>query len=281
MTTMAIKGRKRHGVTNWEALLSAADDAGSTKGRHRNRITDELTGEVIRELTDESVDGTVNLDDPYRAVYYAEHGPELRTDGDDNPKQAQARPRVYLGKESDFDADKIDPTKRHTYDTVQIKQKPLDNLAGQMVSDCHGFMVDDQQSRPWKTAKRTHCAHCGGEMPKPDVSKHPCEFESPFSGCRCSSCTLRKLVSRGAARSKGQPRKYCSVDCRKSADAERNRWKRTVVRAEKLGTEPPPEPEDKGLKFVRRFGPRSSIEGAGHRYTACAASCLPPGVPRV
>jgi hypothetical protein len=278
---MAIRGRKRHGVTDWESLLPEADDTGGTKGRHRNQIADDLTGMTIRELTDESVDGTVNLDDPYRAFYYAEHGAEVRTDGDDNPKQAHARPRVYLGKESDFDADKIDPTKCRTYDTVQIKQKPLDNLAGQMVSDCHGFMVDDHQSRPWKTAKRTHCAHCGGEMPTPNVSKYPCEFELPLPGCRCSGCTLRELVSRGDARSKGQPRKYCSVGCRKSADAERNRWKRAVVRAEKLGTEPPPEPEDRGVKFVQRFGHRSSIEGAGHRYTASMAGCLPIGVPRV
>lgn len=176
--------------------------------------------------------------------------------------------------------------------------KATSNPAGELVADGHGFVVNDPRSRPWKTAKRTHCAYCGGPLPLPDVSKYRCEFEpdateeslavidehnysSEFDpgwrsrylrkhrlrrGCQCSGCRLRWLVANGYERNRGQPRKYCSDDCRRWADNERKAWNRAVATARKRGEEPPPPPEDRGLKFVPRSGLRSSVEGSGHRY---------------
>ncbi|MDV3129600.1 hypothetical protein M1247_32170 [Mycobacterium sp. 21AC1] len=228
----------------------------------------------------------VDLDDRGRR-FEVEQAPWIPgDDGDDNPDYAQLKSKRVGSSDTDqrFDADKVDPKTFNTDDPVQLKPSVIGNTAAQMIDAGHGFMVDDQQSRPWKTAKRTHCAYCGGEMSPPDVDKYKCEFEpitAPGAACKCSGCTLRELVSRGDARNVGNPRKYCGKPCAKLADSERGRWRTAVKRAQKRGEEPPPEPEDKGLKFVQWFGLRSSIEGAGHRYTASTASGLAPGIPRV
>ncbi|TGB41448.1 hypothetical protein [Mycolicibacterium peregrinum] len=219
-------------------------------------------------------------------------------DGDDNPETAQVRPKA--------DNDKLD--RGDISDPVRPKPDTVDNPAGQMIEAGHGFMVEDRRSRPWKTGNRTHCAFCGGPMPTPDVSRYQCEFDPDasaaelaligsgqgpddrprplwdfwpgnqykdrlqFPGCQCSGCNLRWQVANGMERNRGQPKKYCTALCRKQADAERNAWKRAVVAAEKRGDQPPPEPEDRGLKFVLRNGLRSSAEGHGHRYTAANGS---------
>jgi hypothetical protein len=201
---------------------------------------------------------------------------------------------------------------------------PSSNPAGEIVEAGHGFIVNDPRSRPWKTATRTHCAHCGDELPKPDVSKstYKCEFDpdnppselalvgegqpkdeadlrwdavrymlgvgSPcrhgsgcscgIRGCKCSGCTIRWQVANGHERSKGQPRMVCSEECGRLRGNEMKRWKAAVLRAQKHGATPPPEPEDKGLKLAQRNGPRSAIEGNGHRYIAVTG--LPWSAPR-
>lgn len=283
----------------------------TTRGRKRHR---KPWQEVqLDELTDETEDERRDFTDHSRNLFESEHGPVMGTDGDDNPEYTQPKAK--------FDGDKLEQ-RGDISDPVQAK--PTSNPAGEIADAGHGFIVNDPRSRPWKTAPRTHCAYCGGEMPKPDVSTYKCEFDpdapaaelaligegqpkdaadsrwdavrymlgagSPcrhgtgcrcgLRGCKCSGCTLRWQVALGHERNTGQPKKYCGSECRKSADAERNRWKRAVAKAEKRGEEPPPEPEDRGLKFGPVRGLRSTIEGAGHRYTASTDTGLPTGVPR-
>ena len=275
-------------MTDWESKLPAAMDVGRSKGSApRNRITDELTGLTVRELTDKSSEGTVNLDDPYRAFYLAEFGAEVRTDGDDNPRYARPKQRIKIDGRTvrvrlkSGKNDRVEVIAPGDVRDAVVVKPATRNPAGEMVADGHGFIVDDPRSRPWKTARRTHCAHCGGEMPIPDVSKHVCEFDSEATGfgCRCSGCTLRDLVATGQERNKGQPRVCCSSECTRLRDNERKRWKAAVARAEKRGEEPPPEPEDKGLKLMqRRGGLRSAVEGTGHRYVSSTTGL--PGAPR-
>lgn len=255
------------------------------KGRKHHR--EQWREALLDELTDETEDERRDFADQERHPFESEHGPEMLHDGDDNPRYAAPKAR--------FDAERLD--RGDISDPVQIK--PQSNPAGEMVADCHGFIVSDPRSRPWKTAPRTHCAYCGDEMPAPDVSGFVCEFDPDLSeselvligadqgppdlsatcrhlaacdcmrpGCQCSGCRLRWLVLIGQERNVGQPRKYCSEDCRKLSDNERKRWKRAAAKAESLGEDPPPEPEDRGLKFTQRRGLRSSIEGTGHRYIA-------------
>lgn len=266
--------------------------------RQRRRWLEPL----LDELTDETEDERRDFADPERNLFESEHGPEMGSDGDDNPEYAQAKDRLHtrnVGREGITKPEQL---------IYPVQGKPADNLPGQMVEAGHGFIVNDPRSRPWKTAKRTHCAHCGGELPKPDVSakKYRCEFEPPVyhdevpamadggvrpplevwrrftpaqrhrfaTGdladyeCQCSGCTLRQLVVNGGERNVGNPRKCCSASCTRLRDNERSAWKRAVDRANRRGEEPPPEPEDKGLKFRVSRGPRSSIEGNARRYTA-------------
>ncbi|MFV8233060.1 hypothetical protein [Mycolicibacterium fortuitum] len=296
---MTTKGRKQHRKPWQDVLDEFIEDPGKSNGKPKAVASSaSLDGTLINNLDDTLESDRATQDDAKldRVVDYDDRGRRYEveqaawspgSDRDDNPEYAQLRQKLVTAGNSV--AVKLKTGRTQQIEVIepgqipeQVQPKPtvIDNPAAQMLDAGHGFMVDDQQSRPWKTAKRTHCAQCGGEMPKPDVSKYPCEFETPLYGCRCSGCTLRKLVSRGDARNVGNPRKYCGKSCATLADNERGRWRRAVARAAKLGTEPPPEPEDKGLKFVRRSDLRSTIEGAGHRYTASTTSALPIGVPR-
>lgn len=175
-----------------------------------------------------------------------------------------------------------------------------------MMQAGHGYLIDDR-STPWKTARRMGCANCGGPLPRPKVDQYVCEFDPeatelelsligidqgpddravwpgrrsvPFGrGCQCSGCILRHLVANGDERNRGQPRKACSDACGRMRGNELKRWKAAVNRAEERGLEVPPEPEDKGLKLMRRNGLRSGAEGTGHRYSPAVG--LPWGAPR-
>ncbi|MUL85038.1 hypothetical protein FZI89_25215 [Mycobacterium sp. CBMA329] len=195
---------------------------------------------LVDELTDESEDERRDFHDPDRHPFESEHGPAMGSDGDDNPPYAQPRTAFDVVKLERGDIS--DP----------VRMKPSSNPAGQMADAGHGFIVDDQRSRPWKAAKRTHCAHCGGRMPLPPVTakKYECEFDSaPFGStwtCECSGCALRQMVLSGSERNKGQPRKCCSKECTRLRDNERSRWKRAAARAEQRGGQAPPEPKDRG-----------------------------------
>jgi hypothetical protein len=294
----------------------------TTRGRKQHR---EPWREVlVDELSDENEDERRDFVDPQRDPFESEHGPTMGHDGDDNPRYAGPKSASVGASDTDkrFDADKIDPTTFHANDPVQ-RRSPLRvdvhnaemselalaaNRPGQMVEDGHGFIVNNPRSRSWKTAKRTHCAHCGGPMPRPKVAQYVCEFDPDATelelsligsgqgsddrawwpgtrrspsyqpGCQCSGCILRHLVSNGEERNRGQPRRVCSDECGKLRGNELKRWKAAVKRAQKRGDEPPPEPQDNGLKFVQRNGPRSSVEGSGHRYIAAAG--LPWAAPR-
>jgi len=265
----------------------------TAKGRKGRRAREPWRETLTDELTDETEDERRDVANADRGLFESEHGPVMGNDGDDNPEYAQPKPRIAYRAG-------LDPKKPvQPGDLVeQVQVKPTHNQPGQMVEAGHGFIVNDPRSRPWKTAKRTHCAHCGGPLPGPDVSNYRCEFDPEASdaelaligaeqcpedwpprstatphlhrGCQCSGCSLRWLVLNGQERNRGQPRKYCSDNCRRWADNERNAWKRAVRAAEKRGEEPPPEPEDRGMKFRAASGLRSSIEGRGRRYTAAS-----------
>jgi hypothetical protein len=220
---------------------------------------------LLDELTDESEDERRDFTDPDRNLFESDHGSEMRDDGDDNPVYAGAKDKLHLGplgKEGITKPEDI---------IYPVQVKPTDNLPGQMVEAGHGFIVNDPRSRPWKTARRTHCAHCGGPMPSPNVNekKYRCEFQpDPIEGCQCSGCSLRGLVLDRHERNRGNPAKCCSKACTRLRDNERNAWKRAVISAEKRGEPTPPEPEDKGRKFLPSSGLRSSSEGTGRRYSA-------------
>lgn len=278
---MTTKGRKHHKEPWRDVLDEFIEDPGKSNGKPKAAgdlasIDDTLESLRTTPAIDR-LDKVVDYDDRGRK-YDVDQAPMVPGDaGDDSPTYAQLKPKRVGSSDTDkrFDADKVDPNTFSTDGPVQLKPSVIGNPAAQMIAAGHGFMVDDRRSRPWKSAPRTHCAHCGGEMPPADVSKYPCEFDadgwSPFAGCRCSGCTLRELVSKGHERNKGQPRKYCSSECRRLADNERRRWERAVARAAKLGLEPPAPPEDKGLKFLPARGLRSSVEGHGHRYVSADA----------
>jgi hypothetical protein len=241
---------------------------GRSRGERRDQITNETTGAVLFELDESEVD----LRSQYRGYHHAKYGPEVRGDGDDHgTKPARdtswSKLPAKTSKDNAFEASKIDPSKRHTYDTVQVQRKPLDNSGGQMLEDCHGFLID-QGTKPWKTARRTHCRQCGSEFDPPDVSKFRCEFDPEEAACKCNTCTERALMLSRHARGVGQPRTYCGDECRRQWQNAVRRHETAVNRALKRGTEPPAPPEDQGLKMVRRAGPASSVEGNGHRYVS-------------
>lgn len=258
---------------------------------------------LLEELSDDTEDERRDFLDAERNPFESEHGPVMGTDGDDNPQYARPKEQMsWRGRSVEV---KLENGKTSRVEVIEpgaipeaVRVEPAENPAGEIVDGGHGFIVNNPRSREWKTATRTHCAHCGERMPTPDVSRYPCELDPdatdtelsrvghdmPWShgqlypGCQCSRCDLRWQVANGAERNRGQPKKYCTPDCRKQADAKRNAWKRAVARAEKHGQEPPPEPEDQGLKFVLHLGPRSSSEGSGQRYTS--AKGIPWGAPR-
>jgi hypothetical protein len=300
-----------------EVLAEYIEDPGSTNGK---RATPDSSGDCI-ELDDTpeqtatprggGLDNVADVDDRGRK-YVVEQAPlPVSDDGDDNPEYAQLKTKVTYRAELDADQP-VQPG--DIVETVRRKPAVLDHPAAQMLDSGHGFSVDDRRSRPWKTAPRTHCAYCGGPMPRPNVTdeKYRCEFDPdaseaelaligtdqapdrldkllrqfrPESGCRhtdggcrhyrpegcqCSGCKLRWLVLNGHERNRGNPRKCCSKECTRLRDNERAAWKRAVDRAERLGEEPPPAPEDRGLKFRPARGLRSSVEGNGHRYVAAS-----------
>lgn len=267
---------------DYEARLDKAGlsllDTEQDENERRDEAPDVQIGAATFDVPDlpyDAADLGVDLDDQYRALYYSKYGAEVRGDGDDNgPKGVRDSSwsrlpvkRGRKGEDLDFDADKIDPTKRHTYDVVRVQRKQLDNVGGQMIEDCHGFLIG-QQIKPWKIARRTHCRNCGSELPEPDVSKYPCEFGSDEQGCRCNGCTRRQLNITRHARGRGRPLTYCGEPCRRLWNNATDRYDRAVKRAHRNGTEPPAPPEDQGLKMVRHTGPGSSIEGHGHRYVS-------------
>ncbi|ORJ97762.1 hypothetical protein [Prescottella equi] len=274
----------------WQKVLEEdIEDPGSTIGAADNAVDPTDLPEVATPLRG-GLDEVVDVDDWGKKCVVEQAPIVMGDDGDDNPEIAQVRPKADNEKLESGDIS----------DPVQSKPDTVDNPAGQMIEAGHGFTVEDRRSRPWKTAKRTNCAFCGEPMPAPDVSQYRCEFDPDATdaelaligsdqgredrpgplwnhwpgqqdrqrlhqGCQCSGCNLRWQVANGAERNRGQPKKYCSKDCRRLAGNERNAWKRAVVAAQKRGETPPPEPEDRGLKFVLHRGPRSCIEGTGHR----------------
>jgi len=271
MTTKARRrgatGRKRRGVNDWESLLPEADDAGKSRGKRE--ADDPRDADTGIFNVDQVLDvRTLRLDPDKPEAYFT----GLRTGRDDNPEPA---PKVMdKGRDVKVKSKTGKTQKIRIIESGQIveqlKIKPTSDPVGEIVEAGHSYMIEDYQSRPWKTAHRTHCGYCAGEMPTPDAAKHVCEFSTggglPFSGCQCSGCTLRQWVVDGAARNAGGPRKYCGDDCARLAKNERDRWGRAVKKARKLGQEPPPEPEDRGRKLIQSSGLRAGLEGTGHRY---------------
>ncbi len=264
---------------------------------------------LIDDLSDESEDERRDFSRPDRNLFESGHGPWMGGDGDDNPEYAKPKEPAFTASGRTVSAklkngkttkvEVIEPGQIHETIVVQ----PRANPAGEIADAGHGFIINEPRSRSWKTAPRTHCAHCGGPMPPPDVSKYRCEFDPAATaaelaligavpsqpdrlaaligdnrsevirlghpGCQCSGCSLRWLVLNGHERNRGNPRKVCSDECGRQRDNERNRWKRAVKRAENAGLTAPDEPEDKGLKLARAHGgPRSAVEGGGQRYVA-------------
>lgn len=290
----------------------------TARGRNRRKRLPEDFEELqahfeslLDQLSDETEDERRDFADPARDPFESEHGPVMGTDGDDNPHYAQPKGQItYRGRTVKVKGTKGKQLQVEVIEPGQIADpvdvKPRENPAGEIADAGHGFIVNNPRSRPWKTARRTHCAYCGGPMPKPDASKYRCELDpdaseielsligrdnaaddrGPFArrstevfpGCQCSGCTLRNLIASGRERGRGNPPKYCSEDHGQQADNERRAWRRAVVRAQERGEEPPPEPEDRGLKFIPARGLRSSIEGSGHRYVTGSGN--PRNVPR-
>jgi len=271
---VTAKGRKRHAEPWREVLAESIEDPGSTNGKRAAPDSSEDPVELddIPEQTTTprraGLDDVADIDDRGRK-YVVEQAPlPVGDDRDDDPEYAQPKEKISYRAELEPDqpvqpGDVVEP--------VRVKRAILDNPAAQMLDSGHGFSVDDRRSRPWKTSRRTHCAHCGGPMPSPNVNdkKYRCEFQPASSeGCQCSGCNLRWLVLDRHERNRGNPAKCCSKACTRLRDNERNAWKRAVVSAEKRGEPTPPEPEDKGRKFLPSSGLRSSSEGTGRRYSA-------------
>lgn len=201
----------------------------------------------------------------------------MGTDGDDNP--AYARPKdTHGGIRGRTIKVKLTNGKTDTFEVFRpgdigdtVRVKPRTNPAGEIVDGGHGFIVNDPRSRPWKTARRTHCAYCGGNLPTPKVTatKYRCEFDIAFDACRCSGCILRHLVVNGYERNRGQPRKCCTAKCTRLRDNERGRWQRAKAHAIKNGQQPPPEPEDRGVPVtIAKRTHRHGGERAMSTYSA-------------
>jgi hypothetical protein len=299
---VSAKGRRSRREPWREVLDEYIEDPGSTNGKRAptgssdDPVELDDTPEQTATPRRGGLDDVADVDDRGRKYVVEQAALPVGDDGDDNPEYAQLKAKATYRAELEADqpvqpGDIVEP--------VRLKPAVLNNPAAQMLDSGHGFSVDDRRSRPWKTAPRTHCAHCGGPMPPPDVSKYRCEFDPDASetelaliglgqgpedrvsaqlwpgryeqlhgGCQCSGCRLRWLVAKGSERNVGNPPKCCSPEHTRLRDNERNAWKRAVKRAEKRGEEPPPEPEDRGLKFRPARGLRSSGEGGGLRYSA-------------
>lgn len=129
---------------------------------------------LLDELSDENEDERRDFHDPERNPFESEHGPAMGTDGDDHPIYAQPKQRIDInGRTVKV---KLNGGKTGHVELVapgdvadSVVVKPSSNPAGEIVDAGHGFIVNDPRSRPWKTAPRTHCAQCGGEVPKLDA----------------------------------------------------------------------------------------------------------------
>ena len=164
---------------------------------------------------------------------YAAHpeGPEMNAVGDERVFTAGTPRRSDPAR---LDAGRAD-------DGLLIK--PSDNKPGQMVEAGHGFRVEvsPRVKRPWKEPTVANCAVCGvrrgpgGGLPV--RVRRRGRRGLPVLGVRGHE-SVRERELRG----KGRQRKTCPGDCARSWNNARTRWKRACAKAEKLGTEPPPEP---------------------------------------
>ncbi|GAA2556119.1 hypothetical protein [Mycolicibacterium diernhoferi] len=287
---MTNKGRARHAEPWRKVLDEPIENPGTTNGKVRRSNGDHddavLTDPAVGVVTSPGGgwDDVTDLDYLGRKYVVEQVSTATPGDGDDNPEYVRlpaklsGEGRKVSVRLKDGTADKIEIIEPgHISDRVSVKPPPVTaDPAAQMIEAGHGFRVDNQRSREWKTAKRTHCAHCAEPMPEPAVTamKYRCEFVPLPVGskCKCNGCTLRRQVLGGAERNRGGPAKVCSENCKRLRNNERTRWQRAVKRADQRGEDPPPEPEDRGLKFVRASGLLSTVEGTGHRYTAASGS---------
>lgn len=158
----------------------------------------------------------------------------------------------------------------------------------QLVQDAGGYSTEIDPKMLWKSETRFYCRVCGGWIGSPkqriecEIPSDPCRPEMVKTRGGCQGCREQHAIDLKEARGKGNPPQTCrpSVEEREAGEKEsrcakawRNtmgKWTRAVATAEKLGNEPPPEPQPADPRWterdLRKIQDRQDIASARAEY---------------
>lgn len=135
----------------------------------------------------------------------------------------------------------------------------------QLVQDAGGYSTEIDPRMLWKTATRFYCRACGKwieSSPKRlecEVPLDPCTPEMLDDQGGCQNCREQHALDLKDARGRGNQPQTCrpvngekESRCAKDWRNTMGRWQRAVNKAERSGTEPPPEPEPAEPKWTAR-----------------------------
>lgn len=139
-------------------------------------------------------------------------------------------------------------------------------LTRQLVQDAGGYSTEVDPKLLWKTETRFYCRACGEWIGSPPRQRIECEV--PFDPCTsemlnnrggCQSCREQRAIDLKEARGIGHPPQTCRpLPGEKESRCARNwrnamaQWERAVAKAERLGIEPPPEPQPAEPRWTER-----------------------------
>ncbi|MGE2717573.1 hypothetical protein ACQI4L_26220 [Mycolicibacterium litorale] len=179
-----------------------------------------------------------------------------------------------LGTDSNDSEDKVSE--------IGGKARPAP-VTRQLVQDAGGYLTEVDPRMLWTTATRFYCRACGewiGSSPnrlKCEVPLDPCTPEMLKRRGGCQNCREQHALDLKVARGRGNQPQTCrplsgekESRCAKDWRNTMARWQRAVNRAERKGTEPPPEPQPAEPKWTardrRRFRDAEDITAARAEY---------------
>lgn len=153
----------------------------------------------------------------------------------------------------------------------------------QLVQDAGGYSTSIDPRMKWKTPTAFYCRSCGepiGASPKRlkcEVPLDPCTPEMLDRRGGCQSCREQRAFDRKDARGRGNQPQCCRPQpgqkesrCAKDWRNAMKRWETAVAKAQRSGTEPPPEPQPVEPKWteedLRKFRDAEHIAEARAEY---------------